>query len=272
MRLWLLLLLCCGLNWAVWAQPKAVQPAVSTDVAVDSLYLRYRTLVPIPASTLPVAQRAKALQTIVAFLQQHPNYTLGYTEQALLALQTERTTLLQQSLTHLERLKVPAQPAVYLSGAQIAHAQKRYPLALKLLQQAQKQHGPTDALLLQQAAVYQALNNATDALKALQQAKQLAPKNPAVLHALAQNYQSSNPRQSAALYEQLLSYTDYRPAALVALGGLHWQLYQADPGPNNRPNLKKAAEYYRQYGQLRPKDDTLPQLLAHLDVLLKEGS
>lgn len=235
-----------------------------------SLYTRYRTAVPIAVADLPNAQRPAALVAITAFIQQNPNYPLAYAEQASLALQTERSSLLQRSLQQLERLKHPAQPAVYLSGAALAYHQKRYPLALKLLQQHQQVHGESEALLLQQATVYRALNNATEGLKTLQKAQQRAPKSPAVLYALAQYYQSTNPRQSTLLYQQLLSYADYRPVALAALGGLYWDLYQADPGPKNRPNLERAEQYYRQYAQLRPKDLRVAHLLEQFELLLKD--
>lgn len=263
MQFWLLPVFCFLI-----ATPLLAQPADSSQA--DPLYAQYRKAVPLPAAQLPAAQRPAALQAISRFLQQHPNYTLGYTEQIQLALQTERSALVQQSLAQLERLKAPAALPVYQAGIQLAIDQSQYPLALKLLQQAQRQHGSSAPLLLQQAAVYKALNNATEAIKSLQQARALAPKSPAVLYALAQTYQSNNPRQSAELYQQLLSYEAYRPVALAALGSLYWQLYQADPGPNNRPNLERAAQYYRQYALLRPNDETVRALLQHLNLLLQE--
>lgn len=242
----------------VWAQ---------TDT---TLYSQYRAAVPVAAAELPSAQRPDALVAIAAFIQENPNYPLAYAEQAHLALQTERSSLLQRSLQQLEHLKKPAQSTVYLSGAALAYRQKRHPLALKLLQQHQQIHGDSEASLLQQAEVYRALNNATEAFKALQKAQQRAPKSPAVLYALAEYYQATNPRQSTLLYQQLLSYTDYRPVALAALGGLYWKLYQADPGPKNRPNLERAEQYYRQYAQLRPKDLRVAHLLEQFELLLKD--
>lgn len=257
-RIWFLFLISTFSSIVVIAQ---------TDT---SLYTQYRTRVPVAAAKLPNAQLPNALQSIAAFVQLHPNYPLAYTEQAQLALKAERSSLLHRSLENLERLQKPAQPAIYLAGATLAYRQKRYPLALKLLQQHQQIHGNSEAMLLQQAAVYRQLNNATESFKALQKAQQRAPKSPKVLYALAQYYQSTNPRQSATLYQQLLSYTTYRPVALTALGALYWKLYQADPGPKNRPNLERAAQYYRQYAQLRPKDQQVAQLLEQFDLLLKD--
>lgn len=257
-RIWLLLLFSTFSSVVVTAQ-------IDT-----SLYAQYRAKIPVAAAQLPSAQLPNALQSIASFVQLYPNYPLAYTEQAQLALKAERSSLLQRSLENLERLQKPARPMIYLAGAALAHRQKRYPLALKLLQQHQQIHGDSEAMLLQQAAVYRQLNNATESFKSLQKAQKRAPQSPEVLYALAQYYQSTNPRQSATLYQQLLSYTTYRPVALAALGGLYWKLYQADPGAKNRPNLERAAQYYRQYAQLRPKDQHIAQLLEQFELLLKE--
>lgn len=236
--------------------------------STTEVYQQYRRVVPVPSSDLPAAQRAATLNAIAEFVKKHPSYSLAFAEQTHLALLLEQPVLLQQSLQRLETLQQPADATVYHVGAQQALNQKKYPLALKILQQSKAQHGPSADLFLLQAAVYRELDNATAALQALQQARKIAPNNAKALYALAQTYQRANPSQSIQLYKQLLSFSSHRSMALAALGSLYWRLYQADPGPKNRPNLEQAAIYYRQYAQLNPKEQPIKQLLTQLDILL----
>lgn len=213
-------------------------------------------------------QYAQAIQYYGQAIKINPAKPEAYLHQMEAAILKRDLSVFKRNILQLEGLQYPLVLDIYLTYAQLAKKQRLYNDGLEILAKAEIRYPKKKSIYLERAGLYQKLNNTPEAIKAFNQALELDTKDMDVVYQLATLYLDVNIPKSIELFNQLLSYENYKDASLTSLALLHTKLYEIDP-IKNRSDLMKALDYYNEYYKRHPQDLDTKSVIWNIQLLIE---